>query len=453
MLLNELFRIRFLLFFELSLLILFSVYGFFPFAIILSLFFLAAIVYSTFNTPIIAIHLLIFSILVDALVPIKTNSTGPSLLIVEAVFVILLALMIIKFLSNLDGKIEIPNLILLWLPFLIWGIVIGLLVGVDKLRVVAYWKNYLAGFFAFSLTYFAIKNKAHLISLIIGIMIWGLILSLIEIKILFDLGGFTTGIVGLFFKKNLLTVGWGRSNYLAAFFVVIIPLTIGYLFYTKSKGAKYLITFALVLMTFALILTLSRGGILALLIGMVILFSRLLKAKTFMPFLIVLLVIAVVLLLNPLTYVLIDRISSLETSGSVSTRINFYKDVWNAFLNHPITGVGFGNLGYYATFIFGPDESPAAHNIFLGAIGEVGLIGAILYFSILGTLLRNIFIGFRIEQDESIKFLRWCLISSIVGGLVHTLVEPTLDGLQFSIMFWTIAGVYLRIDKLKISNI
>lgn len=164
MLLNELFRIRFLLFFELSLLILFSVYGFFPFAIILSLFFLAAIVYSTFNTPIIAIHLLIFSILVDALVPIKTNSTGPSLLIVEAVFVILLALMIIKFLSNLDGKIEIPNLILLWLPFLIWGIVIGLLVGVDKLRVVAYWKNYLAGFFAFSLTYFAIKNKAHVIS-------------------------------------------------------------------------------------------------------------------------------------------------------------------------------------------------------------------------------------------------------------------------------------------------
>jgi len=453
MIFTELYRIRYLLLIEISLLILFAVYDFIPFFIVISLIFLGIILYLSFNSSIIAVHVLIFSILVDALVPMKSYSTGPSLLIVEFFVMILFALSITKFLLNFDKKTDVPNLILIWIPYLIWGIVIGLLIGIDKLRILSYWKNYFSGFFALSLTYYAIQNKAHLKSMLICIVIWGLLLSLIEIKVLFELGGFTVGIVGLFFKKNLLTVGWGRSNYLAAFFVIIIPTTIGYLFYTKSKKLKVFLIVALVFMSFALILTLSRGGILALFIALIILFSRIIKAKTFMPFLIVLLVFTVILLLNPLTYVLIDRISSFETSGSVFSRINYYVDVWNAFLKHPITGVGLGNLSYYATFILAHDASPAAHNIVLGALGEVGVIGAILYFAIFALLLQNVFADYRIERDESLKVLRWCILSSVVGGLVHTLVEPTLDGLQFSIIFWTMAGVYTKLNLLKSSDI
>ena len=196
-----------------------------------------------------------------------------------------MGLFIIKFLFNLDKKFEIPNFIYLWVPFLIWGLIIGFLTSIDQLRVLTYWKNYFAGFFAFCVTYYAIKKKSHVKSVIISVIIWGVILSLLEIKVLYDLGGLTTGIVGLFLKKNLLTLGWGRSNYLAAFFVIIIPITIGYLLYAKSKSIKLLITGALVLMSFALILTLSRGGVLALLITLIILLSKVLKTRTLIPFL------------------------------------------------------------------------------------------------------------------------------------------------------------------------
>lgn len=452
MFLAELYRLKYILLIELFLLTIFAVFDLVPFLFFIALIFLGVILYLSFNTPVIAVHIFMFAILLDSFGLTKTNTAGPSVLIIELCFVMLLALFSLKFLSNLDKKFEVPSIIIFWIPFLIWGIVIGLLVGVDKIRVVSYWKNYFAGFIAFSLASYSIKNKLQLKSVLLGIIIWALLLSIIELKVVNDLGGFSTGLVGLYLKKNLLTLGWGRSNYLAAFFVIIIPVTIGYLFYTESKKMKSFLTLSLLLMSFALILTLSRGGILALLIALIILFSKLLKARTFLPIVSIVLVVTIVVLLNPLTYVLVDRMSSFESSGSVFSRINYYQDVWHAFLNNPITGVGFGNLSYYATFILAPDASPAAHNIILGALGEVGVIGTFFYFLIIGLLLKNVFHIYRIEEDERLKSLKWCLLSSILGGLIHTLVEPTLDGLQFSIMFWTLAGVYIKLDMLKISD-
>lgn len=447
----ELYRLRYLLAAEIFLLVVFGVFGFVTFAIMIAIVLLGITVYITYNSPIVSIHLLLFSILVDSLVPIKTYATTPSILIVEFFLVFILFLSIIRFLSTLDKKLEIPYLILLWLPFLAWAM-LGLLISVDKLRVLTYWKNYFAGFFVFTLTYYVIKNKFHLKTLFVTIILWGVLLSLIEIKVLLELGGFTTGIIGLFLRKNLLTVGWGKSNYLAAFFVVIIPFSIGYLFYSKSKKTKTIIALALGLMTFAMILTLSRGGILALLIALVVLFSKILKKRTLVPFLIVLSAILLIVLLNPLTYVLIDRISSLETSSSLYSRINFYEDTWNAFLMYPITGVGLGNLSYYATFILSPAASPSAHNIVLGALGETGVIGTFFYFLILGTLLKKAFSSYKYEKEEALKVLKWSCFAALVGGLTHSLVEPTLDGLQFSIMFWTIAGITMRLDILKLLN-
>jgi O-antigen ligase len=327
--------------------------------------------------------------------------------------------------------------------------VIGLIVAIDKFRVITFWKNHLASFIIFSFAYFIIKNKLQVKSLIIAIIVWGLLLALIEFKVLLELGGFTAGIIGLFFKKNLLTLGWGRSNYLSAFFVVIIPFTIGYWLYTNSRKLKIFITFSLILMSFAIILTLSRGGILALIIALIILFFKVLKPRTVIPLLTVLTIIIIVLLLNPLTYVLVDSISALEKSGSVYSRINFYIDTWNAFLKYPITGVGFGNLGLYAKFILPMYEAPSAHNIVLGALGEVGIVGTIFYGAIFVVLFKTLFSLYKNENDERLKMLKWSAFAALLGGLIHTLVEPTFEGLQFSIVFWIIASISIKLDLLK----
>ncbi|MDR3626869.1 MAG: O-antigen ligase family protein, partial [Ignavibacteriaceae bacterium] len=420
--------------------------------IALSILLLGSILYFAFSAPYLVAHIFMFSLLADTFVGAKANMESHAPIIGELTLVLLTGFAIVKFLYNFDKKQKFPSFIVSWIPFLLWALLVGLIIAIDRIKIISYWKDYYAGFLALCITFYSIKNKTQLKSLIYGIIIWGLILSFIEIKILVDLGGFATGFVALFIRKNLLSVGWGKSNYLASFYVIIIPLAIGYLFYTNSRRLKILITISLVIMVFATILTLSRGGILALAIALIILFSRVLKAKTLIPFAIILVIVSLVILLNPLTYVLFHGISTLDTSVSTFSRIGFYEEVWKAFLNNPITGVGVGNLNYYANFI-SVDSSPAAHNILLGALGEVGIVGTIFFIAIFGSLLRHAFSGFKNESNEAIRIFRWCIIASFIGGIMHSMVEPIFDGLQFSIMFWTIAGIYMRLDLLKVSDI
>ena len=449
MYLAHLYKIRYLLLLELSLLAVFAIFELVPFLILLSLILLVIIVAVIFKVPVIAIHILIFSILIDAIIPFKNISKGPTLLIEEALFFLFLGVFTIKYFQNIDDHIKIPRVIIFWIPFLLWSLPVGLLVAVEKLRILVFWKNYFAGFFTFLLVYYSVKNKTQLKSLIFALIIWGLFLSLIEFKILLDLGGFTSGIIGLYFKKNLLAVSWGRSNYLASFFVIIIPISIGYLFYIKSRKLKIFVATALIIMAFAMIFTLSRGGILALLLALLLFSFRAFKARTLFPFLSLTAILIVVILLNPLTQVIIQSVSSLETSRSVYSRINFYEDTWNAFLNNPIGGVGFGNLSFYSTFILAKQASSSAHNIILGMLGEVGIIGAIFFFSILGSIVLKAYKDFKYEVEESLKLLRWSFFTSIIGAILHSLVEPTFEGFQFSIMFWTVVAVCLNLHHLK----
>ena len=449
MLLSELYRIKYLLLLELSLLAVFGIFELMPFLVILAVVILFPIIYFTFKIPIIAVHILIFSILVDAVIPFKDVSKGPTLFIEEIFLGLFLAIFTIKFLLNLNNDIKIPLIILIWIPFFVWTLPTGLFIALEKLRILVFWKNYFAGFFSLILVYYAIENKTHLTSLIIGLIVWGLILALIEFNILMQIGGFSSGAVGLYFKKNLFAVSWGRSNYLASFFVLIIPLTFGYLFYTKSKKLKIFFSVALVFMFLGIILTLSRGGLLALFLALSLLFARTLRARSLIPFITVLVIILTIILLNPLTYVIAEGMSSLETAGSVYSRLNFYEDTWNAFLKYPLTGVGFGNLSFYSTFILAKDASSSAHNIILGMLGETGLIGGIFFFSILGVVIVKVFKDYRSEKDHSLKLLKWAFFSAISGGYIHSLVEPNFEGFQFSVIIWAIVGTFFNLNLLR----
>lgn len=444
MLLQEIFRLRFLLLAQIIVLVISAYLDFFPFYLIAGAIFLLFISIKSFNEPYFAIFILMVAMIIDALIPFKFKSAASSLLVTEFLLLLLIPVIIIKYVYDPKTK-NFESLLWIWLPFLFWSLTIGLLISVDKFRIISFWKNFFAGYFVFATVLLFVNNKKQLINLLRAIILWGVTLALLEIKVIVELGGLAAGIVGLFLHKNLLSVGWGKSNYLAAFFVVIIPTTIGYLLYTQKKILKFLLTVSLLFMFFAMSLTLSRGGILALLITLLILIAKVLNRKYFLPFLIVFLSVSLIILLNPLTYILIDRIATLESSSSVYSRINFYKDVWNAFLTYPITGVGLGNLGYYSKFILGPELSPSAHNIILGALGELGIIGTIFYLSIFILLTSKIYGNYKSEKDESLRDLRWCLFSSVLGGLIHTLVEPTLEGLQFSIIFWTIAGMNFKV--------
>ena len=152
------------------------------------------------------------------------------------------------------------------------------------------------------------------------------------------------------------------------------------------------------------------------------------------------------MLLNPLTYVIIDRLSTVEKSFSYFTRINFYKDVWHMFLNNPVWGVGLGNLGYYAKFVI--IEHSSAHNIVLGLLGETGIPGAIIYISMLIIVILRFSRAFALKENESSKLFLWSFLSSLVGVYIHSMMEPNFEATMFSIIFWCAVAVFLRFSEL-----
>lgn len=452
MLLKDLFQIKYLILAQLLLLGVSAYFDFLPFFLFVGLISILFISYYSFSKPYWFIILLMIGMLIDAFLPIKFKSSGPTLLATEFLLLVLTPIVFLRYLFDYKNLDNMPKILLVWLPFLTWSLVIGLIVGIDKLRIISFWKNYLAGFITFFILLHYLYDSSDVRTIIKSIIIWGVCLVFLEIKVILDAGGIVAGIVGLFLYKNLLSIGWGRSNYLAAFFVIIIPLTIGYLIYSRKTLSKYLLSISLVLMFFAITLTLSRGGILALLISMFILLPKVIKPKYLLSVFALISLITIVLLLNPLTFVIIERMATLDTSGSVYSRINYYFDVWKAFLDYPFTGVGLGNLSYYSKFILGPELSPSAHNIVLGALGELGLFGAIFYLSIFLYIGRKIFLLYRSEVEENLKIFRWCLFSSYIGGMIHTLVEPTMEGLQFSIIFWSITALNFKLGLLREKN-
>lgn len=414
--------------------------------IIVLLFLLIPIIFLLFiEKPHYLLFIFILSILAGTIVKANIGGKVPPLLWVDILFpVIVIVLIIITFHNK---KIILwNNVILLYLLFTIWSS-LSFIIAIDKLRALLIWKSYFGGLIVFLFALISINDYKKIGSYLNILILWGIILSIMEIYITYTMGNIKLGLVGLFFNKNLLATSWGKSNYLATFHVLIIPITLGLFFVTKSLSRKIIIIMSIIIMFTGIILTLSRGGLLSLTLSLLILFSGILKPRTFIPLLFVILLIALILILNPLTMVLFERLSKAEQSLSYFTRLNFYKDVWQIFLDNPITGVGLGNLGYHSKFIISVHAS--AHNIILGLLGETGVVGAILFLSLLFYFFIFNIRSYLREKNETIKLLLWAFISSFFGVIIHSMIEPNFEGFQFSIMFWATLAVFTRMTNMQ----
>lgn len=396
-----------------------------------------------FKKSIAFLYFLLFSIFMGSLGQVNVGVKIPELLIVEIALPVVTLFFFIKILFGWERGFRVPKPAWLFVPFLIWAL-FGFLVSSNGLRVLSVWQSYFAGMVMFVFSYNAISNKKQIQNLIVSFIVWGVVQSLIEFWVLFQLGGLQSGMVGLLLQKNLMITSYGRSNYLASFFVLLVPISTAYLLTSNDTKQRIFSSLAILLMMTGLILTLSRGAILALIIAMILFFSRTIKIKTFIPILFIIVVVAVILILNPLTNVLFERISSAEDSVSYFSRISYYKEVWGMFLKNPLTGVGMGSLGYHATFV--EHELSPAHNIVLALLGEVGIVGAVFFLGLLFSVPVFFYSKYLKLRDERKKIMYWGFITAFIGCIIHGMVEPTLEGFTFSIVFWAAVGTLYRLS-------
>jgi O-antigen ligase len=222
-----------------------------------------------------------------------------------------------------------------------------------------------------------------------------------------------------------------NRNHFAGFAELVLPLSLVPLVLGRVRRERRVVVglFA-VLPVAALFLSASRGGIVSFAVQLSVLALSMIRRRAWGK---QLFAGAVVLLLASLIVTwlgvgqILERFSSLQTLEVTSgKRASMRRDTWHIFLDHPVAGTGLGTL----QIVFPPYETlydgkivNHAHNDYLEALAETGLLGGLCCAWFLGVLVIK---SLKRAQQLNDSFAGALQISGVVactGLLVHALVD------------------------------
>lgn len=261
-------------------------------------------------------------------------------------------------------------------------------------------------------------------------------------------------VIGLLLE-SLVTIKMGRNyrmraagtidqpNDLGAYLAMFTPLCVALFFAVRGFFPRMVLLVAAAAGGFSAILSVSRGGILALGVGLAYVSLRSSRALT--------LLLVVATLTSPIwmpdyvkdrftgTKISDDSSDELEFEGSTQDRIETWRTIGTLVANHPLDGVGYMGLSYVLGSIGStlPMEiKDSAHNTYLRMLGELGLPGLALFLWILWTVWR---LSLTAGQVAATPFERQMAIG--YGAAVIALVISCMFGDRFYQV--TIGGNFL----------
>lgn len=227
-----------------------------------------------------------------------------------------------------------------------------------------------------------------------------------------------------------------NPNYAAAIMLSALPLGVFYVKHATGAIRKILGFVGIVVLIAGVFATLSRAAFFA--FAAVILGVLLREVRSRRTGLAILLLFAIGILLSP-RYYWVRFLAVADVSSAVASDWSFYmryialRGAWEAFLDHPFTGVGLRNLstnlGSGSIIRIGP------HNMYIGLLGELGIFGFVAYFTIQYSAFRHLLAGtisrwpadYRWLNDLS-YYMALGVISALVSGLF-------MDG-EYTYMVW-----------------
>ena len=213
-------------------------------------------------------------------------------------------------------------------------------------------------------------------------------------------------VIGLLLE-SLVTIKMGRNyrmraagtidqpNDLGAYLAMFTPLCVALFFAVRGFFPRMILLGAAAAGALSEVLSISRGGILALALGLAYVSLRSSRALT--------LFLLAVLLTSPLwapdyvkdrftgTQISDESSDEVEFEGSTQDRIETWRTIGTLVANHPLDGVGYMGLTYVLSSISStlPMEiKDSAHNTYLRMLGELGLPGLALFLWLLWTAWR-----------------------------------------------------------------
>jgi putative inorganic carbon (HCO3(-)) transporter len=268
-------------------------------------------------------------------------------------------------------------------------------------------------------------------------ILWVMVLSALSIS-LYGLYQFLSAppVIGVL---NRIASTREDPNNFALTLVAVIPLTVALAVSERRFFLKIFAALSGIIIFFTVPLTLSRGGFLALITILILLFARIKKRK--LALLVLLLIIGIsLLILPPTVWERAGTVGFSSMEASARMRMQLLKGGIAMFADHPLFGVGIGNFIVHSFSYSGLVPPQYAHNMFLHVAAETGILGllffvAILYRSwrILRGVQKSFFhdrssFPFQVSRALEISLLSFCVAAFFLSQ-------------HFNKMLWMIIGL------------
>jgi len=267
-------------------------------------------------------------------------------------------------------------------------------------------------------------------------------------------GGINSNIIGgglTFFLPLLANLLWNNND-----FKFIAYFKNKQLAKVMSIVFKVLLILALLMVTFTLILTQSRGSYLGAVIGLLAL--AIIKDKRYLwgiPLLAILFLTILQRTAQGDIKVFIDIIDSTRGGGTLPGRLEIWQRALFLIQDFPYTGVGIGTLSpitnmLYPYFHFSNPKVYHAHNMILTLAVDLGLPALVLYSALITSFVVMVIKTAQKAKPE-VKALLIGMASGLLAHQVFGIMDAYMLGTKLGAIMWIFYGItaalYLNNDQ------
>lgn len=266
------------------------------------------------------------------------------------------------------------------------------------------------------------------------------------------LSSFIIGLGGLyshFHSKGRLFYFFGLSINFSAFLLLYLPLNSLVAFFAQKRTLKLIAIINVLLLFSCLIWHASRAAALAILVSLFTIFF--LKNRKLTLSLAIFLIILTFLLPSDVK----DRAITTFNPRLWGDRISLWGTAIAIFQDFPIFGSG---LGMYERLLYtynsygGYSESFIhlhAHNTYLEALSEIGLLGLTAFLSIFVLFFKNTFKRLKASLNNDVQAVQLGLSGGILATLIFAFSSTIITvGVQDAVLFWFLLGAATGLSEI-----
>lgn len=232
---------------------------------------------------------------------------------------------------------------------------------------------------------------------------------------------------------SYMWIYWGH-NHLAVLLLIAIPINILLLRICTGLRTRVGLSFLLIFLLYSMLITFSRGGLLALLFEVVLMSFYILRSSSLKT---PLLISLSFLVLMPV--LMLFHVASQKKVTGVEARFYHLERGKEIFLSRPILGAGPGSYSFY-NIENSPSKSSFAHNSIVQNLSEVGLLGTLVFLIILVIILKEAAIKVLNKSRSERGYIGAVLSIIIISLLLNDLWDFDLYIPSFLIVFWILVG-------------